>query len=364
LVGILVRNKFLHSHEGHSSRGAPQIFKRVQRNFWPQVLLTFLRDIDSLSSITTQSRLVTMLAEDNPARSSGSERFDESRGRDSSDDSYYEGVLSWCDAFDLDFCGGNNEIESRDDIFPTVEQNSAVLASKSFVETILSAVSRDDNEAAMMIDTIEISRSQSGKKIVPRFNPKTVQELKKYVPEIESAADTYGFHSIPIADIYLRMGDETTDIESGSTKSVKLALKLYEEAFHIYQAQVGDCDKRTINARVLIGNALLALGRHDDAIDSLCTAVYMREALLGELHLDVAEIWVKISLIHQEKQQHELALKACAKALTSYRKEYGDKHPNVLGILRNISQIHTQLGNHGKAADIDRYVLSHSKSEM
>ncbi len=296
---------------------------------------------------------------------SGGERYDKSSRRHSTDDSYYDGVLSWCDAFDLDFCGGNNEIESRDDVFPVVEHSSAGLASKSFVETILSVVSREDNEStANMIDTIEISRSQTGKKIVPRFNPKTVQELKKYVPEIEEAAEDYGFHSIQIADIYLRMGDETTAIEYNSTKSVKLALKLYEEAFHIYQAQVGDCDKRTINARVLIGNALLALGRHDDAIDSLCTAVYMREALLGELHLDVAEIWVKISLIHQDKQQHELALKACAKALTSYRKEYGDKHPNVLGILRNISKIHTQLGNHGKAADIDRYVFSHSKSEM
>ena len=289
-----------------------------------------------------------------------SERSDD-RGRDSSDDSYYEGVLSWCDAFDLDFCGGADEAESRDDIFPAVEQKTSL----SFVETILSGVTREDNDSSIgMIDTVEISRNPSGKTFIPRFNPKTIQELKKYVPEIEAAASAHGFHSIQIADIYLKMGDETTSIECGSTKSVKLALKLYEEAFHIYQAQVGDCDKRTINSRVLIGNSLLALGRHDDAVDSLCTAVYMREALLGELHLDVAEIWVKISQIHQEKSQQELALKACAKALTSYRKEYGDKHPNVLGILRNISKIHTQLGNHDKAADIDRYVLSHSKSEM
>ena len=308
---------------------------------------------------------LTMLVEVNPAHSPGSERFDE-RGRDS-DNSYYDGVLSWCDVFDLDLCGGSGEIESRDDIFPVVEQNSAGLASKSFVESILTAVSSLDNDGMpnSAVNAIEISRSQSDKKMIAsRFNPKTIQELKKFVPEIESAANTHGVHSIPIADIYLKMGDETTAIDSGSTKSVKLALKLYEEAFHIYQAQMGDCDKRTINARVRIGNALLSLGRHDDAIDSLCTAVYMREALLGELHLDVAEIWVKISEIHQEKGQSELALKANAKALTSYRKEFGDKHPNVLGILRNISKIHTQLGNHGKAADIDRYVFSHSKSEM
>eukprot|EP00986_Skeletonema_menzelii_P010281 scaffold5007_cov141-Skeletonema_menzelii.AAC.5 len=292
------------------------------------------------------------------------ERSDESTSRSSrsyksNDSSYYEGVLTWCDAFDLDFCGSAPEVEARDD-FPIVEQNS-FLASKSIVETILGAVSRDDDvSAADMIDTITISRSQTGKTIVPRFNPKTVQELKKYVPEIEEAAGEHGFHSIPIADIYLKMGIETADT---NPKLVRLSLKLYEEAFHIYQAQVGDCDKRTINARVLIGDALLALERHDDAIDSLCTAVYMREALLGELHPDVAEVWLKIASIHREKQQYELALKACAKALTSYRKEYGDKHINVLAILRNISEIHTHLGNHGKAADIDRYVLSHAKSD-
>lgn len=289
------------------------------------------------------------------------ERSDESYSRSSrsSDSSYYEGVLTWCDAFDMDFCGSGTPVEARDD-FPIDEQNS-FNPSKSFIESILGAVSRDDDvSAASMIDTITISRSQTGKTIVPRFNPKTVQELKKYVPEIEAASGEHGFHSIPIADIYLRMGEETAE---GGSKSVRLALKLYEEAFHIYQAQVGDCDKRTINARILIGDALLALERHDDAIDSFCTAVYMREALLGELHPDVGQVWLKISSIHHERQQYELALKACAKALTSYRKEYGDKHARVLGILRNISKIHTHLGNHGKAADIDRYVLSHAKSD-
>jgi len=306
------------------------------------------------------------IVEYNPAESPGGERFDE-QGRDS-DNAYYDGILSWCDAFDIDFCGVHNEVDSRDDIFPTVEQNSAVLASMSFVESILTAVSREfdggNDTVSGLTDAIEMSRSQSAKKSSPRFNPKTIQELKKYVPEIESASNTHGVHSTQIADIYVRMGDETTAIESGSTKTSKLALKLYEEAFHIYQAQLGDCDKRTINARVLIGNTFLSLGRHDDAIDSFCTAVYMKEALLGELHLDVAEIWLKIFDIHQEKGQSELALKACAKALTCYRKEYGDKHHNVLGILRNISKIHTQLGNHGKAADIDRYVNSNSKSEV
>jgi len=95
-----------------------------------------------IHSITThQSRLLTMLADVNPAESPGGERFD---NRDRvSDNSYYDGVLAWCDAFDIDFCGVNNEFDSRDDIFPSVEQNNAILASKSFVESILTAVSRE-----------------------------------------------------------------------------------------------------------------------------------------------------------------------------------------------------------------------------
>ena len=276
------------------------------------------------------------------------------------DEGFYDGVLKWCDAFDLDFCGFHNEIESRDDLFRGFDhQEAATLSSSSFVESVLRAVSMDfDNDC--LTDSVEISRSQSNKKATPIFNPNTIKDLKKYVPEIESTAATHGFHSIPMAGVYLRMGDETITLDSGSPKSLKLALKLYEEAFHIYQAQLGDCDKRTIDSRVLIGNTLLCLGRHDDAIDSFCTAVYMREALLGDTHLSVAEIWVKISEIHKAKGKSELALKASAKALTSYRKEYGDKHPNVLAILRNISQIHTQLCNYGKAADIDRYVQAHS----
>ena len=87
----------------------------------------------------------------------------------------------------------------------------------------------------------------------------------------------------------------------------------------------------------------------------------MREALLGELHPSVSEIWVLISSVHHAKSKLELALKASAKALTGYRKEYGDKHRTVIAVLRTIAQLHIEMGNNDKAADIQKYVRLHDK---
>ena len=87
----------------------------------------------------------------------------------------------------------------------------------------------------------------------------------------------------------------------------------------------------------------------------------MREALLGELHPSVSDIWVLISSVHRAKCKLELALKASAKALTGYRNAHGDKHITVIAVLRTIAQIHTEMGNDEKAADINKYVRIHSQ---
>jgi hypothetical protein len=92
-------------------------------------------------------------------------------------------------------------------------------------------------------------------------------------------------------------------------------------------------------------------------------AVYMREALLGELHQSASEIWVLISSVHQATSKLELALKASAKALTGYRHVYGDKHQTVIGVLKTIVQIHIGMGNADKANDIYKYVRLHSSKD-
>ena len=86
----------------------------------------------------------------------------------------------------------------------------------------------------------------------------------------------------------------------------------------------------------------------------------MREALLGELHPSVSDVWVLIADIHQQKKKMEMALRANAKALSGYRDAHGDKHVTVINVLKTIARLHIEMGNHDKAEDINKYVRLHS----
>lgn len=176
---------------------------------------------------------------------------------------------------------------------------------------------------------------------------------------VDSASKTYGAQSIPVADLYVTMGTEC-GWSSTDVRSKELAVQLFEEAFIIYQAKLGDSHDQTIQCRVHLGKMCLSLERYDEALNCFCMAVYMREALLGELHQSVSELWVLISSVHQATSKSELALKASAKALTGYRHAHGDKHQTVIGVLKIIAHIHTEMGNHDKAIDIHKYVRLHS----
>lgn len=177
---------------------------------------------------------------------------------------------------------------------------------------------------------------------------------------LDSASKSHGVSSTQVADLYVVMGAELCQQNASNSKSKEMALLLFDEAFHIYQALLGDSQQKTIDCRIQIGKIFQSLERYDDALDYFCMAAYMREAIVGVLHPSVSDIWVQISSVHQSKSKFELALKASAKALTGYRNAYGDKHHIVIGVLETIAQIHTQMGNDDKAIDIKKYVRLHS----
>ncbi|KAL7524564.1 hypothetical protein ACHAXR_000627, partial [Thalassiosira sp. AJA248-18] len=176
-----------------------------------------------------------------------------------------------------------------------------------------------------------------------------------FMSKVDSASKAYGAQSIHVADLYVNMGIDCSRSKTANTKSKQLALLLFKEAFSIYQAKSGDSHEHTVTARLHLGRTYHSLGKYDEALDCFCMAVYMREALLGELHPSVSEIWVLIASVHQAKAKLELALKASAKALTGYRNANGDKHRTVIDVLKTIAQIHTEMGNHDKAVDIQKY---------
>jgi hypothetical protein len=292
------------------------------------------------------------------------------------------GMFAWCEVEMIQdaVCGnGLNVTESRDDVTQNEHsQASPEAGGDRILEDKLKAFSEDLDRAEQSSfkgtssGNKEIVASKSNVTKGPMLSPISSSsasisgvDKSRYghlMCLIDTASKTYGAQSIPVADLYVNLGTEcgrpSTDV-----RSKELAVQLYEEAFTIYQAKLGDSHNLTIQSRIHLGKICLSLERYDEALDSFCMAVYMREALLGEHHQSVSEVWVLISSVHQATSKLELALKASAKALTGYRHVYGDKDPTVVGVLKTIAQIHIGMGNADKANDIHKYVRLHSPKD-
>jgi len=253
-------------------------------------------------------------------------------------------------------CG--NPLESRDDAPEGEGDPSHVVSSSSFAEALRAFggdevdMERSKNHALRNSYDSPTMPRLSGAKSMPS------SPYSEFTLTVAATSKAHGSHSRPVADIYYDKAVEC--MAKGDSQSQRLSMMLLEEAFSIYQTLSGDSDNKTILTRIQLGRANQTAGQYDVALDHLCTAVYMREALLGELHPGVSEIWVLISAIHRDRSKLELALKASAKALTGYRDAHGDKHPLVIEVLKTIAQIHTELGNLDKAADITKYVRLHA----
>lgn len=331
-----------------------------------------------------------MAAPDVVSAQSPVERTDEQL-RDTTSASRGTCGFTWCEVENLQetFCGnGISQMDSRDDdAAPTDGQALPLSGSSSFIdetlkmfthENLLKSLPSNDNTVGLSdeanpatlskMDSVKVNRSvsQGANSLSTPYALKNTgrcvekSKYENFMSRVDAASKAYGAQSIPVADLYVTMGIDCTKGVNSDAKSKELALLLFEEAFTIYQAKLGDSHEQTVSCRVSLGKTHLSLGNYDKALDCFCMAAYMREALLGELHPTVSEVWVLVASVHQARLKFELALKANAKALTGYRNAHGDKHPLVIAVLKIIAQIHIQMGNTDKAADIEKYVRLHT----
>lgn len=286
--------------------------------------------------------------------------------------------MTWCelDALQDAVCGsGYSRVESRDDDAHRLDINGMEYSSgdKRFIDDYLRTFSNQlDSPSKTGLwnksggigppvgSPATTSKSESAKGSSSSAS-QGVDKLRYqyFMDSVDFTAKQHGAQSVPVADLYVEMGVECTG-PNADAKSKELALLLFEEAFSIYQAKSGDSHEQTVDCRIHLGRTYQCLERYDEALDCFCMAVYMREALQGEHHPSVSDIWVLIASVHHAKNKLELALKASAKALTGYRNAYGDKHHTVIGVLKTIAQIHIEMGNDDKAVDIQKYVRLHS----
>mmetsp|Transcript_3487 Transcript_3487/g.7697 ORF Transcript_3487/g.7697 Transcript_3487/m.7697 type:complete len:349 (+) Transcript_3487:173-1219(+) len=303
------------------------------------------------------------------------------------------GMFTWCEVEMLQdaVCGnGLTMMDSRDDDAPNEAEDQMVPttagAGNSFIDDKLKMFSQeleltqnislsnksstvglqDDNNPAIVSKlSLDGMRASINSSLLSNSSMSGSRGIEKsryehFMSLVDTASKTHGAQSIPVANLYVTMGTECS-WNGTDAKSKELSLLLFEEAFGIYQVESGDSNEQTVDCRIHLGKTYHSLEQYDEALDCFCMAVYMREALLGELHPSVSEIWVLISSVHHAKFKLELALKASAKALTGYRHARGDKHHTVIGVLKTIAQIHIEMGNNDKAVDIQKYVRLHSK---
>lgn len=311
------------------------------------------------------------------------------------------GIFMCCNGWDgADFqatiCGFNkSSAESRDDVSCDTEKisnqtNGGKVLIDMTLEGITSTVSKEFERSGSPSD------AQNFETVLADDSPKVTQPIKKtrttesdkstesntevmtkldkelfvgsvrraryesFKTMIENASNTYGASSLQVAELYASMGTDLLENNSDDSTSNDCAVVLFEEAYHIFQTKSGDSDGRTIDMKVRLGRSLFACRRYDEALKHLCQAVYMREALLGELHPSVSDVWVLVADVHQKKRKMEMALRANAKALSGYRNAHGDKHVTVINVLKTIARLHIEMGNHDKAEDINKYVRLHS----
>lgn len=300
------------------------------------------------------------------------------------------GMFMCCNGWDgsdiqATICGFNtSSAESRDDVTCDTEKMSnqtngsnALIDSTlqgitstgdtQNIETVLADDSPKVTQPIKKTRTIEsVKSTESNTEVMTKLDKDLFvgsvrrARYESFKSMIDNASNTYGASSLQVAELYASMGTDLLENNSDDSTSKECAVVLFEEAFHIFQTKSGDSDGRTIDMKVRLGRSLFACRRYDDALKHFCQAVYMREALLGELHPSVSDVWVLIADIHQQKNKMEMALRANAKALSGYRDAHGDKHVTVINVLKTIARLHIEMGNHDKAEDINKYVRLHS----
>lgn len=200
--------------------------------------------------------------------------------------------------------------------------------------SMVSALNRDRELNSIPLRKIKLMFKEGGMS----------DEERKHMLDLRSAIKSFGRHDLNVAHILVTTGDYYAD-ESDYSK----ALSLHEEAFSIYSTKLGDHDSRSVDSKLRIARVQLMHGNVDDAMETFCQTIHMREALLGEEHPSVGEVRMHVAEIQRGKGHPKEAAREVKKALRGYREVYGDDHPIVADAVESIADLYTEMGDHEKA---------------
>ena len=182
----------------------------------------------------------------------------------------------------------------------------------------------------------------------PRSDVSALETRRKFlVRELRNAVTEYGRFDVRCANITAALGDLYDE-----NREFKQALRLHQDVVSVYSANLGDDDKKTLDAKLRVGQVQENSDDIDGAINTYFNVMNMTKALNGEKDLKALEIYTHIGDCLRKKGKYDLSIKIFKRALKSYREVLGDSHPTVSTTVDSIASLYITIGEYGKASTI------------
>ena len=168
------------------------------------------------------------------------------------------------------------------------------------------------------------------------------------------AATVKGKYHKTTADRLIILGEEHFQ-----QKEYERSLECFDRAHNIYVAKIGEDALESIETKVKVAAALVALMRPDDAMSKFSLARQMSLAVLtgAQADLQIAFLSLEIGNIQREKGMHAEALKLTKQALRLYKKQHGELHVTVAKAAFEIGKLQHLMGQLSKAVSVYTQVL-------
>ncbi|VEU38317.1 unnamed protein product [Pseudo-nitzschia multistriata] len=180
------------------------------------------------------------------------------------------------------------------------------------------------------------------------LDPAVLETRRKFlVRELRSAISKHGRFDVRCANITAALGDLYDE-----NKEYRQSLRLHKDVVSVYSVNLGDDDKKTLDAKLRLAKVQENAGDIDGAILNYNFVMNMMKDLKGEKNPDVVEVLTRIAGCLKKKGKYESSIKLLKRALKTYREVLGDTHPTVSVTVDSIASLYITIGEYEKASAI------------
>ena len=238
------------------------------------------------------------------------------------------------------------EISKHESVESLVEKKINNLKSEGFTREISNTIPYLQQKIFPM--TAGRDDSKYSKNNEARDADSALETRRKFlVRELRSAIEKYSRFDVRCANITAALGDLYDE-----NREYRQSLRLHKDVVSVYSANLGDDDKKTLDAKLRLGQVQENSGDIDSAINTYFNIMNMTKALKGEKDPDAMEIFTRIADCLRKKGKYDLSIKIFKRVLKSYREVLGDTHPAVSLTVDSIASLYITIGDYAKASAI------------